>query len=114
MKHHKLPRMKTLAALNFILASVLATPALASEIGSEKTAEPKFRVGDCILNIEPKMSWYKKEAEVFDISQSSRYNAQVYVLYMRRPFHDEHTYGFYNIADVDETSMKVGEAPCSG
>lgn len=104
--------MKTLAALIFTLTAVLTTTALASETESKKSAAPKFQVGDCILNIEPKMSWYKREVEVFDISQSSRYKAQVYVLYMKRQFHDVHTYGFYDIAPVDRTSVKVGEAPC--
>ena len=104
--------MKTLAAVCLALVTFSATGVVASETESEKPAEPKFQVGDCILNIEPKMSWYKREVEVFDISQSSRYKAQVYVLYMKRQFHDVHTYGFYDIAPVDSASVKVGEAPC--
>jgi len=104
--------MKTLAAFIFTLAPVLATTALASDTEPEKPAEPKFEIGDCVVNTNPNHSWYSKEAEVFDIYQSSRYEAQMYILYLRTKFMDTHTYGFYDTWVIDKNAVKVGTKPC--
>ena len=85
---------------------------LASDTESEKPAEPKFEIGDCILNTNPNHSWYSKEAEVFDIYQSSRYEAQMYILYLRTKFMDTHTYGFYDTWVIDKNAVKVGTRLC--
>ena len=104
--------MKTLAVVCLTLATFSATGVVASEAESEKPAEPKFEIGDCILNTNPNHSWYSKEAEVFDIYQSSRYEAQMYILYLRTKFMDTHTYGFYDTWVIDKNAVKVGTRLC--
>lgn len=104
--------MKTLAVVGLTLATFSATGVVASETESEKPAEPKFQIGDCVLNTNPNHSWYSKEAEVFDIYQSSRYKAQMYILYLRTKFMDTHTYGFYDTWVIDKNAVKVGTKLC--
>lgn len=75
---------------------------------------PKFAIGDCILNKDPQSSWYRQEAEVFDITQSKKYGAAIYVLYFpdstRRSDQDKH--GFFHMPSVDRMSTLVKKGGC--
>jgi hypothetical protein len=76
---------------------------------------PKFAIDDCILNKDPQSSWYRQEAEVFDVTESKKYGATIYVLYfseaIRRSGQDK--YGFFHIPSVDRMATLVKKGGCS-
>lgn len=76
---------------------------------------PKFAIDDCILNKDPQSSWYRQEAEVFDVTESKKYGATIYVLYFsgatRRSGQDK--YGFFHIPSVDRMTTLVKKGGCS-
>ena len=76
---------------------------------------PDFAIGDCILNKDPQSSWYRQEAEVFDITESKKYGSTIYVLYFpdatRRPGQDK--YGFFHIPSIKRMTTLVKKGGCT-
>ena len=83
--------------------------------GAQGQLKQKFEITDCVLNKDPQSSWYRQEAEVFDITESKKYGATIYVLYFpdstRRPGQDK--YGFFHMPSVDRMSTLVKKGGCT-